>query len=158
MDDSPRTLSFSDTCCPGMGVYPTVQINMKVLSNETWIKAIAEIARRWVKITEFQGSGTLWSVTQNSVDFGKPILAEFILPYCLPGFGEYLFRELTETAPDAAMTSPMFFLGHEVWKPFCHVREGEIWLESESKTAWVIAPESSAIYLAPMIEDDQPNE
>lgn len=138
MDDSPRTLSVSDLCRPGTAVYPTVQINMQVLSNDTWIETIAEIAQRWIETTDFRECGTLWSVTQQSVDFGKPMLAEFILPYCLPGFGEYLVVELTRAEPDAAMKTPMFFLGQEVWKPFCHVQDGKVWLESENKTAWQV--------------------
>lgn len=136
MKGSADTLCLPDLCRPAVAVYPAVQVNMNVLNNETWIETIAEIVRQWVKKTEFQGSGTLWSITQRSVDFGKPVLAEFILPHCLPGVGEYLLGKLNESEDNAAMWSSMFFLGQEAWRAFCHVEAGRVWVESEDRVNW----------------------
>ncbi|GEM_PF-3271346 len=140
MKQSQNTLALPDLRRPPVAVYPAVQINMNVLTNENWIETIAEVVGEWLVDSDFSESGTLWSITQKTVDFGRPVLAEFVLPHGLPGMGEYLLTKLAGEGRNAALWSSIFFLGQEAWRPFCHVEQGKVWLEAENKVGWKAYP------------------
>ncbi len=136
MKKSGLTMTLPALCRPGIAVHPTVQLNMNFLNNDIWIETLATLVKQWVSMTEYQGSGTLWSMTQKTVDFGKPVLAEFILPHGLPGCGDFLLRKLNEMSENAALSCTTFFLGQEAWRAFCHVERGQVWLETEDLVTW----------------------
>ncbi len=140
MKQSQDTLASPGLRRPAVAVHPAVQINMNLLTNEKWIEIIAEIVGAWLMNSEFEETGTLWSITQKTVDFGKPVLAEFVLPNGLPGLGEYLLTKLKDGDGNAAMWSSIFFLGQEAWRPFCHVEQGKVWLEAEDRIVWKAFP------------------
>ena len=128
-------IDFPKLCRPQKSNQRCIQFNVDLIPDFDWGTHIYELTKKWVKEKKFKKQGTIWSICLPSVDFGELIHAEFILPCGLPGFKDFLYKELMVISHDSVKWSSTVFLREDPWITVCHVQEGKVWQQLDS-TLW----------------------
>jgi len=110
---------------------PTIEIDMWNIEGEyadgKWHILIHKHINSWLKHTEFDGTGTLWSVVAGSVNFNHQGNSCFIAFFSLPNeFIISLFESLAAALPSQVGLTDQFIVKRaDGWRPYLHIEQGD---------------------------------